>query len=284
MLEGEPSQTALHVAAARAAHLRYDRAPHILVDELAEGLLGERALQLMPLYADGGSFLLVENRLAVPLRARYAEDRLAAAYREGVRQLVVLGAGLDSYALRRPSDQSQLQVFEVDHPSTQEWKLARLAELGWETPDFLTYVPCDFETTRVSEALRATNFEPSRPAIVSWMGVVYYLEPETARSALADLQGLLAPRSEVVFDYQFPLEDLPERYAELSRMLDAYLDDVGEPQHTRYRPEALRAEILDTGFAQAILEVPEDLHARYYAPIATEIPMSGRFGLAVARR
>ena len=95
MQGAEPSQTALHVAAARAAHRRYDPPPRILEDDRAEALLGDRAEELIRSYADDGSWVLVENRLAIPLRARYAEDRLAAAYRDGVRQLVVLGAGLD---------------------------------------------------------------------------------------------------------------------------------------------------------------------------------------------
>jgi methyltransferase (TIGR00027 family) len=284
MIEGEPSQTALHVAAARAAHLRYDPSPHILVDECAEALLGERAEALIPSYADGRSFLLLENRLAIPLRARYGEDRLAAAYADGVRQLVVLGAGLDSYAFRRPTEQAELQVYEVDHPSTQAWKTARLAELAWEVPDFLTFVPCDFEKTPVSEVLKRTRFVESEPAVVTWMGVVYYLEPETARQALVDLHGILAPRSEVVFDYQFPFEDLPERYSEIPKTMNSYLKGVGEPQQNRYRRAELREVILAAGYAEALLPEPEELYARYYAPLATPIPMSERFGLAVARR
>ena len=284
MIEGQPSQTALHVAAARAAHLRFDPAPHILVDDFAQGLLGEHAEELISSYADDGYFLLMENRLAIPLRARYAEDRLAAAYRAGVRQLVVLGAGLDSYALRRPSSQSELSVFEVDHPSTQGWKTARMVALGWEVPDFLTFVPCDFEKSSVSEVLRGTCFEAGEPAIVSWLGVVYYLEPATARRALADLHGVLASGSQVIFDYQFPLDDLPERYRDLPKRMNAYLEHVGEPQYTRYRPDALREVILAAGYAEAVLEERDDIYARYYAPLRSRIPMSGRFGLAAAVR
>jgi methyltransferase (TIGR00027 family) len=284
MIEGEPSQTALHVAAARAAHLRYDPGPHILVDDRAQALLGERAEALMQSYADDGSFLLVENRLAIPLRARYAEDRLAAAYRDGVRQLVVLGAGLDSYAFRRPTQLGELRVYEVDHPSTQAWKTARIAELAWEIPDFLTFVQCDFEKTQVSEVLKRASFVESEPAVVTWMGVVYYLEPETARHALVDLYDLLAARSEVVFDYQFPFEDLPERYAKIPKTMNTYLKGVGEPQLNRYRREELREVILAAGYAQALLPERDELHARYYAPLDTRIPMSERFGLAVARR
>ena len=107
--------------------------------------------------------LLVENRLAIPLRARYAEDRLAAAYERGVRQLVVLGAGLDTFALRRPEALEGVEVYEVDHPAMQGWKRARLEALGWPAPAHLHFAPCDFEKERSADALAATRFDASRP-------------------------------------------------------------------------------------------------------------------------
>ena len=285
MIEGEPSLTALHVAAARAAHLRYDASPHLLDDFCAEELLGSLADELLPIYADDGpSWLLRENRLFIPFRARYAEDRLAIAYRAGVRQLVVLGAGLDSYAFRRPADQSALRVFEVDHPSTQRWKADRIAELGWQLPAGLHFVPCDFEQTRPSQALRDAGFATDEPAVVTWMGVVYYLEPETVRAALVDLRDMLASGSEVVLDYQFPIEDLPAHYQEYQRQIASYLERVGEPQGNRYRAAELREEILGAGFAEALMEERDALARRYFAPLDSQIPISERFGIAVARR
>jgi methyltransferase (TIGR00027 family) len=282
MVEGEPSKTALHVAAARAAHLRFDPPPHILEDPCAEALLGDELEALLPQYADDGLWLLVENRLFIPLRARYAEDRLAEAYMRGVRQLVVLGAGLDSYAFRRPEEQAELRVFEVDHAGTQRWKLDRLEALGWAIPEHLTFVPCDFERTSVSGPLRAAGFSSGDPAVVNWMGVVYYLTPETALQTLVDLRSLLAPGSEVVLDYQFPVAGLSSRYQEIQAGMTSYLEDAGEPQLNRYRPEELRKTIERAGFSGAVLETREVLYRRYFKPLRTKIPMSERFGLAVA--
>src|SRR5262245_10505374 len=105
----------MQVAACRAAHLRFDPPPHLLEDRCAEPLLGDDAEALIGLYADGGHWILRENRIFLPLRGRYAEDVVADAYRAGVRQLVVLGAGLDSFGLRRPASLSELRVIEVDH-------------------------------------------------------------------------------------------------------------------------------------------------------------------------
>lgn len=285
MITGEPSQTALHVAGSRAAHLRYDPPPHLLEDTLAEALLGPLAEELIASYSDDrASWLLRENRLFIPFRARYAEDRLADAFRAGVRQLVVLGAGLDSYAFRRPEDQAALRVYEVDHPDTQAWKSARIAELGWALPAGFHFVPCDFEKTSASRALRDSGFETDEPALVTWLGVTYYLEPETTRSALVDLRDVLAPGSEVVLDYMFPLEDLPERYEKLRQRMVEYLKGVGEPQSNRYRTAALREMILKTGFADVHVEEPDAIRKRYFTPLDTAIPMSERFGIAVAKR
>jgi methyltransferase (TIGR00027 family) len=284
MIDDKPSQTALHVAAARAAHLRFDPPPHLLEDRCAEPLLGDQADELIESYADSGSWLLLENRLAIPLRARYLEDRLTKAYQSGVRQLVVLGAGLDSYAFRRPTEQAELAIFEVDHPNTQRWKTARLAQLGWSPPPNLAFVPCDFESEDVSTALRDTRYKPTQPAVISWMGVTYYLTPETTHRALCDLHALLAPGSEVVFDFQYPLETLSERYRAVPATLDRYLSQVGEPQYNRYRREALIAAGWDAGFAEVLVEPRDALEAAYYAPLRSAIPMSERFGLAVATR
>ena len=284
-MEGSgPSQTALHVAAAREAHRRFDGAA-FLDDPQALDLLGPDGESLVATYGDeGGSWLLHENRLFIPFRARYVEDRLDAAHARGARQLVILGAGLDSYAFRRPAHHGDVQVFEVDHPNTQRWKIERIEALGWDTPDTLCFVPCDFETTAISEALRKTHFDTEQPAIVSWMGVTYYLEAETTASALRDLHSVLAPGSEVVFDYQFPFEDFPERYQALRESMASYLRGVGEPHVNRYRPDALREVILGAGYPDAVLEDPAAIRQRYFAPLDTNIAMSERFGIAAALR
>ncbi|MFO0691583.1 MAG: class I SAM-dependent methyltransferase [Myxococcota bacterium] len=284
MNAGEPSHTAIQVAASRAAHLRFDPPPHLLEDRIAEQLLGEDAERLIASYGRGAPWILLENRLFLPFRGRFGEERIAEAHAAGVRQLVILGAGLDSFAFRRPATLAGLRVFEVDHPATQGWKRARLAASGIREPVDLEFVECDFEATSVSAALRASSFRPGEPAIVSWMGVVYYLARETVERALEELAGLLAPGSAVVLDYQFPLEDLPQRYRDVFAQQSAYLQRAGEPQVNRYRPEELRQAILAAGFARAELPTREELRRRYFEPLGSSIPMSERFGMAIAWR
>ena len=282
MIEGEPSQTALQVAAARAAHLRFDPPPHLLEDRFAELLLGADAERLISAYGDEAAWILLENRLFLPFRARYAEDLVAESHGRGVRQLVVLGAGLDSFALRRPSALADLRVFEVDHPATQRWKRRRLEAIGDPLPDTLHFVECDFETTSLSDALRGTDFRARAPAIVSWLGVVYYLSNETVARTLAELRALLAPGSAVVLDYQFPTESLPQRYRDVFAQQSAWLKGAGEPQINRYRPEQMRAALLEAGFARAELPERGVLEARYFRAIGSRIAMAERFGMGVA--
>jgi len=285
VIEGRPSTTAFQVAAARAAHLRFDPAPHILEDRLAESLLDDEGRAMIDLYANGGPWILLENRLFLSLRARFAEDRFTRLYAQGLRQLVILGAGLDTFAWRRPDALEGIRIYEVDHPSTQSWKRARLEELGWPIPADTRLVPCDFERQTASEVLRDAGFDPTRPALVSWMGVLYYLTPPAARSALQDLATLLSTGSEVVFDGMLPWEALPERYHVLRDEMAAYLKDAGEPQINRHTPDALVEALHEAGFGEAEVIARESLVREYVDPSgAHALPYPDRFLLAVARR
>ncbi len=209
---------------------------------------------------------------------------VTGAYRDGARQYVVLGAGLDSFAFRQPKELDALKIFEVDHPSTQSWKSARIASLGWDVPENVQFVPCDFETTSVSKTLRVAGFDPTLRTIVSWMGVVYYLDKQTVAASLADLGTILAEESEVVMDYMRPWEELSVRYLELREMMTSDLKDVGEPQVNRYPQAEIEQVIRDAGFSHALNADRRRLYDQYLEPLKTKIPLSERFGLAVATK
>ena len=126
------------------------------------------------------------------------------------------------------------------------------------------------------------RFRERRPAIVSWLGVVYYLTKETVARALAELHALLAPGSAVVLDYQFPTESLPRRYRDVFDRQSAWLKGAGEPQINRYRPEQMQAALLEAGFARAELPSRAEIEARYFRPLGSRIAMAERFGMGVA--
>lgn len=115
------------------------------------------------------------GRLFTAARSRIAEDALSEAVERGVRQIVILGAGLDTYALRNPHSAREIRIHEVDHPATQAWKLERLAEAQIALPPWLLFVPVDFERDDLGEKLAAAGFEQNSPAFFTWLGVVPYL-------------------------------------------------------------------------------------------------------------
>jgi methyltransferase (TIGR00027 family) len=186
MQTGQPSRTALGAAGLRAAHQVLDRAA-IFTDPLALRILGPDAEAMV---RDAETDLSRQRlRWFIAIRARIAEDALAAAVQRGVGQLVVLGAGLDTYAYRAPPSDN-LRIFEVDHPLTQAWKRERLAEAAIAPPAALRFVPVDFERETLADGLGAAGFDPARQTFFSWLGVVPYLTEQAVFATLGFIAGL----------------------------------------------------------------------------------------------
>jgi methyltransferase (TIGR00027 family) len=158
MQTGQPSRTARAAAMHRAVHQVLEKG-RIFADPLALRILGEDTEALVRDAEQNPHKRPM--RLFIAMRTRFAEDALAAAVAQGVRQLVVLGAGLDTYAYRGAM-RDRLKIFEVDHPATQAWKRQRLAEAGIPIPDTLTFAPVDFERETLGEGLAAAGFDPAQ--------------------------------------------------------------------------------------------------------------------------
>jgi methyltransferase (TIGR00027 family) len=173
-------ETARQSAALRAAHYRHGAEPKIFSDNLAADLSGASSEKI------AGMIKSVPKASAASciLRSRFTEDRLAQA-RSRLHQYVLLGAGLDSFALRHADTLGDLVVFEVDDPPFIEWKRRRIAELGLKEPPQLRYVPCDFEVTTLPEALAASDFDPDSPCYIAWLGVTQYITVEATKATLA---------------------------------------------------------------------------------------------------
>ena len=176
------SRTALSVALRRAAHQIHD-SPVVFNDPLAVGILGAtyaEELRRTPLRPDKPFSIALRAFLVA--RSRYAEDNLKRAVDSGVYQYVLLGAGLDTFAYRNPY--SQLRVFEVDHPATQQWKRELLQRNNIAIPDSITYTPVDFERQSLSAQLSDAGFNCQAPAFFAWLGVVPYLTLEAFRATI----------------------------------------------------------------------------------------------------
>jgi len=272
------------VALSRAAHQLYDT-PRILDDPIARriiGAQGEEELRTQRHRFD----TRVARRLRAFLvaRSRVAEEALAAAIARGVRQYVVLGAGLDTFAFRNPYPASLLRVFEVDHPATQAWKRARLSAAGIALPDGLTFVPVDFETQSVAAALDAAGLRSERPAFFSWLGVTMYLTHDAALATLRYVASSLPQGSAIVFDYVVPLSSVGLVPRLAARALLLRLAATGEPWKTFFDPAVLEAQLRALGFAHTEDSGPDELHARFFRDREDELQVAGLGRVMFAQR
>jgi methyltransferase (TIGR00027 family) len=135
----------------------------------------------------------------VLVRARLSDDLTAELAKQGLPQLVLLGAGFDTTAFRLQNSLHGIPIFEVDHPATQAVKAAVLVHVA--RPPDLTLLPVDFEKENFVERLLAAGFEPGRRSLVTWLGVSYYLTPQTVAQALRQIAELSSPESWLLFDY-----------------------------------------------------------------------------------
>jgi methyltransferase (TIGR00027 family) len=232
----------------RAMHHLYDE-PRLLEDPVVLKLLDARdvaAITSNPTPFDTPT--LRRLRAGIALRSRYAEDCVADAVGHGVRQYVILGAGLDSFAYRNPFPASALRVFEVDHPATQAWKRERLAAAGIDVSASPTFVPVDFERETLAAALATHGFDAAAPAIVSWLGVIMYLTRDAVRQTFA-WAASLAPGSTIVFTYLAEPSGADRATRVAFDGLAAHAASQGEPWITSFEPSDLARELTGVGLA-----------------------------------
>ncbi len=277
---GEPSPSAWRVAVLRAVHQLLDE-PLVLPDPIALPLLGastEAALRENPFAHDEP--IARGLRAFLVARSRFVEDELARGVAEGIRQYVVLGAGLDTFACRNPHP--GLRVFEVDHAGTQRWKQQLLADANIAVPASASFVPMDFERDDLGQTLSRAGFDPERPACIGWMGVTMYLTPDAVLRTLTTIAGLAAGSS-VCFDHR----GAPEALGPLERAVDDAIGRqvaaAGEPWLSAFEPEALRRELLARGFGAAESTTPDELNARYFARRRDGLRTGGNARLMCAR-
>ncbi len=245
MKPDEASRTALMVARQRAAHQLLDHGA-ILDDPFALKILLEDDKDILQ-FANQHPLASL-GRLTNAARSRIAEDALSKAVDRGARQIVILGAGLDTFALRNPHSAQEIRVYEVDHPATQAWKRERLAEAKIATPPWLTFVPVDFECDNLANKLAAAGFRRNAPAFFTWLGVVHYLTQDAVDSTLDYIASI--PSSEVVFDYMEPPEAFSEELRRVEKERVEQLKKMNEHLIGRFIPSEI-AEILRAhGFSE----------------------------------
>jgi methyltransferase (TIGR00027 family) len=278
-----PSRTAQGAAMHRAAHQFLD-APPVFADPLALRIIGREAAEELRRGWDrhagdraGGL------RAFVAMRSRFAEDGLEAAVERGVRQYVLLGAGLDTFAYRAGDLFSGLTVFEIDHPATQSWKRARLAEAGIEIPANVVYAPVNFESETLANGLTRAGFDFARPAFFAWLGVTPYLSRDAVTDTLKFVAASTAQGSEIVFDYSQPVEALDATQRAYFEAMAERVAAVGEPFRCFFEPAALSSDLTSMGFSLVEDFDAVALNPRYFADRSDGLKLRGRAHVVKAR-
>jgi methyltransferase (TIGR00027 family) len=275
VIPAQASRTALRVALHRAAHQLLD-APAVFVDPLAVRILGpkvEAAFRADPAQYDTTRFA-PQMRAFMAVRARFAEEQIAQARAAGVRQVVILGAGLDTYAYRAPAA-PPVTIWEVDHPATQAWKRELLAAASIEPPAHLKFVAADLAREPLEGVLAAAGFDEHAGAVFSWLGVTQYLRADDVFATLRYVAGVTAAAGGITFDYSIApqLLSLTERWA--YDALAARVSTVGEPWLSHFVPADLVTALASSGFAVARDLDPQELLQRFVAD-GGERPRLGR--------
>ena len=254
-----PESTAARVALWRALHAQVDAPPHVLEDDVGLKLLAPpadwRSRQDMDLSFTRGI------RASIVSRARAVED-LVAERRPA--QYVILGAGLDTFAQRRPELASQMTVFEVDQPGPQEWKKQRLAELGYSIPPWLRFVPVNFEAQGSwMNELRAAGFDTTKPALVSSTGVSMYLTREAIVAMLRQIAAL-ARGSTLAMTYLLPVDLVAPEDKPMQQIAERGARASGTPFISFFAPEQIEALARECGFSDAAHVSAADYARRYF--------------------
>lgn len=258
-----PDSTAERVALWRAMHVQIDPPPHVLEDEIGLRLVAPD--EGWRLRGDMDPEFTRPFRASIVARARFIEDLVVEGAAHGVTQYVILGAGLDTFAQRRPEVASRLRVFEVDRPGPQSWKRERLFEIGLGIPDWLRFVPVDFEAGESwRDELVSAGFDGSNPAIVVSTGVSMYLTKE-ANSAMLRHVAALAPGSTLAMTFLLPLELADPEVRPALEMAEKGAQASGTPFISFFTPPEILALAREAGFTEARHVSAADLTRRYFA-------------------
>jgi methyltransferase (TIGR00027 family) len=277
----EPSVTAARVATYRARHQLVD-VPIVFDDPLALTVLGpETEARVRREAADDDEPFPRAMRAFVVARSRHAEDRLEERVAAGVRQYVVLGAGLDTFAYRNPHP--GLSVYEIDHPATQTDKQERLRSAGVAAPPSVKLAPVDFERETLGQGLARAGFDFSSPAFFAWLGVTPYLEAAAVKETLRVIASLPGG-SGVTFDYAVDRDLLTAPEQRAFDALAARVAAAGEPFRSTFRPPDLASELRAMGFSRVEDLDRDAINARYFRDRADGLCVRGAARLLTAWR
>lgn len=266
-----PDTSAVRTALWRALHVQIDAKPHILEDQLGLKLVAPTDdWQQRP-----DMKFTKRLRASVVARSRFIEDLIIEQSSLGISQYVILGAGLDTFALRRPGIASKLQIYEIDQPDTLIWKQQRLLEIGLGTPYYLHFVPVNFETTSWWKQLLKAGFDSSKPAVIVSTGVTLYLTKEAIIASLKEI-AKLASGSTLAMAFYLPLELLDDEDKSMQEMAEKGAKAAGTPFVSFFSPDEIRAMSNEAGLKNSRTISTKDMEQLYFSDRTDNLaPASG---------
>ncbi len=259
------SRTAFGVAYTRAAHLLIDSEPWILNDYIAAEIIGKNGVE--KIISSKEYYQQIQRlylRSHVLLRSRFTEDCLREAVIRGIRQYIILGAGLDSFAYRQPDWAEKLRIFEVDSHETQTAKKQILSKNRIILPGNLSFVSIDFEKESLEDGLKKTWIDFNVPTFVSWLGVTMYLSLDSIR-AVFDTIHLFLKGSEIVFTYSNKIKD--------KSIFEDRAEDLGEKWKSKFSDEEIAKLLIELNYTDTFFLTPEEIEKRYFKNRVDKLPV-----------
>ena len=271
----EPDNTAVRTALWRALHMQVDAEPHILEDKIGLKLIAP---------SDGWQErpdmkFTKRLRASIVARSRFIEDLIIEQSKQGINQYIILGSGLDTFAQRRPDIAANLQIYEIDQSDTLAWKERRLIELGFGIPDYLHFVPVDFETSFWWEKLAKTSFDFNKPAVVACTGVSLYLTSEAISSTLNKI-ARFAAGSKLAMTFYLRMELLDEEDKPMQEIAQKGALKAGTPMISFFTLDEIGSLAKEAGFADVKIITTKDMEQLYFADRPDSLlPASGEIFL-----
>jgi methyltransferase (TIGR00027 family) len=287
-MRSAPSSTFNGAAVRRAVHVRYERPP-VLDDDWALKLIDRKSRLLVrfpPLYR---KYLAPQQQRSKSLFAysisnlRLAEELVEDGVAVGRHQYLLLGAGLDSFGVRRHDLADRLRVYELDHPVAQAVKRARIIRARGSVPAHLELVPIDFETTTIAQALATSSHDASRPSTMSWLNTIAYLSVEATAASLRGLGQVSAPDSRLIFNYPPNAPASAAGEADLAAVR-ASVARKGEPFRSTFDPRDMERYVTDAGFVVEEHLTEADLDRRFFSDRTDDLRPTLPARTIVARR
>ena len=275
MTTKQPNNTAMRTALWRALHVQIDNEPHVIEDEVGFDLIKpEKGWQERPDMKFTKSL-----RASIVARARFIEDLAKEQIKLGIKQYVLLGAGLDSFAQRNTEINSQVEIYEIDQSDTLAWKQEKLIENGYKIPDKLHFVPVDFETSSWWTELLNNGFDTNQATYVSCTGVTLYLSKETITDTLTNMT-FLASGSTVAIAFYLPLEELEGEDKALMEMSIKGATASGTPFVSFFTFDEITKLAAEIGFREIQTISTNDMKEKYFKDRTDNlIPANGEFFL-----